>query len=235
MVEEPSHFDKEKGVLRDTVYSKQSEVKLAEKWLEHLRGGFDCLKPDRDWSERERVKLQLTALGFDSLRWSLEVMLKGYYVQAIALARLAWESWLNTTFLVLNPEFEIESWENFKKRPRPSEMRKKVAEKPPEGSEVYNKELLHGLNKMYKGYSGYSHPSQESLQVLIADDGNGRLTLNLGGAYNEQQFLQSVNYFFNASSMISSNFLFLLEDFESFNADGDELIGEVNEWRASLI
>ena len=85
----------EKDILLRTHAENQIEVKLCERFFGHLVDGFNLIESPFKSEELPRTILLIATLGYDSLRWSLELLLKGYYGQANALARMAWESWLN--------------------------------------------------------------------------------------------------------------------------------------------
>lgn len=219
----------EKEIARRTQAENQTEVKLCERFLGHLSNGFNLIESPFKWEELNGTILLLATLGNDSLRWSFELLLKGYYGQANALARMAWESWLNGAYVILYPE-RLEGWREFETRPWPKEMRKLVASRVAHGGSIPEKEIRLGMSNLYSGYSEYSHPTDIALRVLVSKRGEN-LSLRLGGEYDQTLYLQSVEMFCHASEVLIALLYVLLPAEKDYQTQGDELRDELSAWR----
>ena len=229
MTELRNPLQHEKDIARRTQAENPTEVELCERFLAHLGDGFNLIESPFKSEELNRTILLLATLGHDSLRWSFELLLKGYYGQANALARMAWESWLHGAYVLLYPE-RLEEWREFETRPRPVEMRKLVAKRVAQGGSVTEKQFRLGLSKLYSGYSEYSHPTDIALGVLIAKRGE-ELFLRLGGEYDQTLYLQSVEMFCHASEVLFALLYVLLPDEKDYQTQGDALRDELSAWR----
>ena len=219
----------EKEILRRTQAENRTEVRLCDRFLDHLRNGFNLIESPFKSEELKRTILLLATLGYDSLRWSFELLMKGYYGQANTLARMAWESWLHGAYVLLYPE-RLEEWREFETRPRPVKMRELVAKRVARGGSVTKKQVRLGLSKLYSGYSEYSHPTDISLGVLVAKRGE-ELFLRLGGEYDQTLYLQSVEMFCQASEVLFALLYVLLPDAKDYQTQGDALRDELSAWR----
>ncbi len=219
----------EKEIARRTKAENQTEVKLCERSLGHLSDGFNLIESPFKSEELNRTILLLATLGYDSLRWSFELLLKGYYGQSIALARMAWESWLHGAYVLLYPK-RLEEWREFKTRPRPFDMRMLVAKAVAKGGPMTENQIRRGLSNLYSGYSEYSHPTDIALRVLVAKRGE-EWSLRLGGEYDQTLYLQSVEMFCHASEALFALLYVLQPDEKDYQTQGDALRDEFFAWR----
>ena len=223
----------EKEVARRTRAEKATEVSLCERFFNHLGVGFNRIGKPFSWKEPDGTILLLTTMGFNSLRWAWELLLKGYYVQANALSRTGYECWLHGAYLLLYPE-RLEQWRVFEKRPTPAEMRRLVAERAAQAdSEVGASEFLDGMGRIYFEYSDYAHPSDLSLNVLV-DEKDGGKWLRLGCDYDAVLILQSTNMFCTAAALLFTAVDRLLSESPDYHEAGEVLINEMHEWRQNL-
>ncbi len=219
----------EKKIALHTRAENRSVVELCDRFLGHLTAGFNLIESPFKSKELNRTILLLATLGYNSLRWSFELLLKGYYGQANALARMAWESWLNGAYVILNPE-RLEEWREFETRPWPNKMRKLIAKRVAQGGSVAEKEFRLGLSSLYSGYSEYSHPTDIALRILVAKRGE-ELSLRLGGEYDQILYLQSVEMFCQASQVLMALLYVLLPAEKDYQTQGDALRDEFFAWR----
>ena len=115
-------------------------------------------------TEVDLIERLLSALGYNSLRWSWELLLKGYYAQAIALSRTSWEAWLHGAYLSLYPEVELKSRRDFDQRPKPSKIRQLVASRAGKIAPKLNVKALRA-----RSVSGREWPRGESSPPPLAD------------------------------------------------------------------
>ncbi len=220
----------ERQVARKTQQANAAEVSLCEQALNYVLDGFNRLERPFRWNDRSGTILKMATLGGNSLRWAFELLLKGYYSQANALSRLAWECWMHGAYLHLYQERPVKDWSEFDTRPAPAEMRKLVAERAAEVSTVDADELRDGMATLYHGYSGYSHPSEEALRVLVTKR-EGEFWLRLGPGYDDLLVRESSHFLSTAAVMLSTLFeLVGLEDMD-YKAKGGELRQAAADWR----
>lgn len=222
--------DDAKETSRRTQRDNELEVSLCERSLQHVFDGFNRLKRPFSWEERSGTILSLAALAANSLVCSFELLLKGYYLQANTLSRSAWESWLNGAYLHLYQDRAVSEWSEFPSRPKPWEMRKLVAERATESTDVDSEELRAAMDTMYIDYSGESHPSGESLRSMITKI-EGEVSLRLGPNYDDVLVKRSVNFFCIAASMVGTLFDFLPLDDAEYQEAAKRLSEDVAIWR----
>ncbi len=228
------HQSNEREIARRTREENVAEVALMEGFFNHLSDGFNALSPPFTPSESKTVRLLLATMGYNSLRWAFELMLKGYYTQANALSRMGMECWLNSLYLLLYPE-RAEAWKEFRTRPKPEKMRKLIADKMGE-LEVEDTDVAEqSMGAMYRALSEYAHPNEHALAILMEDQEHST-QLRLGGAYDRQLFIQSVDHFCYSAQALSTLMFGLLPEGEhgDFTSQGDSLNERLIEWRDNL-
>ncbi len=220
----------ELDTARLTQKKNPSELKLCDQVFHHLSDGFSRLPSPYTWTyDWQSATLLLATLGYNSLRWALELLLKGYYGQANALSRQAWECWLNAAYLLLHPD-KLDDWR--RRPPAPREMRKLVAERVAEQSgeaEAFRSKLW----DVYSNYSAYAHPSDVSAGVLWAKDGD-QLNLRLGGEYDDALIVQSADMFTQAGEMLFTLLYVLIPDDAEYETRGGAIRGGLAEWRKEI-
>ena len=234
MVEERDPLVHEKEIARRTQADNAREVSLCERFLGHLTLGFNRLAGSFEWQEPNGTILGLATLGHNSLRWAFEALLKGYYTQANALSRLAWECWLHGVYLLFYPD-QLGEWLEFKTRPKPSKMRKLVTQGIEEASAqlkqpIDGATLRADLDRMYSFYSEYSHPSDIAVTVLVGKR-NNEVWLRLGGEYDGLLLVQSADMFCYATEVLFMLLYVLLPEDSEYQELGTALRKELSAWR----
>jgi hypothetical protein len=228
------HQSNEREIGRRTRRENVTEVALMDGFFNHLSEGFNALSAPFTPSESGTKTLLLATMGYNSLRWASELMLKGYYTQANALSRMGMECWVNALYLLSYPDL-AEAWKDFKKRPMPKKMRGLVADKVAECGVEEAEVAKESMGVMYGAFSEYVHPNEQALAVLLEDQEDS-LLLRLGGAYDRLLFIQSVDYFCYSAQCLSSLMSSLLPDIKQgeFDSQGDSLQKRLIEWREKL-
>ena len=223
-------------VEQDTLQRTQREcaeaVNLAKRALDHLNDGLN-LMPDK-WAvpdAREGLILQLSALGYDSLRWAFEISVKGYYLQAYALIRQGWESWLHAAYLHVYRDRPVDEWRNFRTRPKPTAMRKAVAARS-SATGASNDEFAEAMDDIADAYAGFAHPSAESVRLTLGTRGDD-LWLRRGGEFDTGHFLRIVNFFCLTAYLLSTMMIILLpeETATDYRRRVDQLHDDLAAWR----
>ncbi len=209
------------------------DTALAERCLGFLNEGLN-LMPD-EWKVpdiRSGVILQLTVLGYDSLRWAFEMSIKGYYAQSHAMVRTAWESWLHAAYLHVYPEKAVDEWRDFRTRPKPVEMRRAVAARS-DRTGATNDALRAAMNDLADTFAGLSHPSNESVRLTLGTK-EGALWLLRGGEFDRTRFLQTANVFSLTACLLSTMLLILLPENEEYRVRSESLHNDLASWRSDL-
>jgi hypothetical protein len=223
----------EKRISERTQAENPTEVGLCERFLNHLGDGFNRIERPLAWEERKGTILLLATMGYNSLRWAWELLLKGYYTQANALSRTGWECWLNAAYLLLYPE-QLESWRDFASRPRPKKMRRLVARRWAELGLGEADEFQTAMDRWYSDYSEYVHPSDGALKALVAQRNSG-WWLSLGGEYDADLMVESTQMFCYAAMILSPLLYSFLPDTGEYRERAHELTREVAAWRRMLV
>lgn len=228
-----------RGVEQMTIARTQRNcakaVSLAERSLSHLNDGLN-LMPD-EWAVpdvREGLILQLTVLGYDALRWALEISLKGYYLQAYALIRQGWESWLHAAYLHVYRDRPVDEWRNFRTRPKPVAMRKAVAARS-SATDASGDGFAEAMDDIADTYAGFVHPSADSVPLTLGRRGED-LWLRRGGEFDAGHFLNTVNFFCLSAYLLSTMMIILLPDGTDidYRARVDQLHDDLVAWRSEL-
>src|SRR5688572_7255143 len=119
---------REQEVAQQTARENAEEMKLCDLVLGLFTSGFEAMGYQMVVEDVRLETAQLLAASFNTLRWSSEQAIKGYYGPSVSSSRTAWECWLNGAYLNLYPE-ALEGWKRFETRPKPDVMRKLVAER----------------------------------------------------------------------------------------------------------
>jgi len=165
-------YEHDTQVARYTQERNAEELELCRQALTNIATGFNYSRGRAVKQTVEHEIIQLLALGFRALRWSLEQLERGYYEQSISSARLAWDAWLNGVYLENYPE-AVEAWKDFETRPSPEKMRRLIAAKAgTHDLAVEARQALRDLyvgvkGKRFSGYSTFSHASADAIAVLV--------------------------------------------------------------------
>lgn len=233
MPDEEDHLANEQRIGRRTRRENPEETALCEAFLNYLTAGFNRLGTQAGWEERPLTILRLAALGYNSLRWAIELLLKGYYTQANALSRTAWECWLHGAYLNLYAERPLDEWRDFKTRPPPGQMRRLVSDRAAQEGPIDRLGFQDDMDSLYSQYSEYLHPSDRALRVLVTRR-DQELWLRLGGDFDGLLLLEATSFFCSAASMLSTLFYFLLPNDAEYHADGGALRETLADWRRRL-
>jgi hypothetical protein len=184
-----------------------------------------------DWKlpdERSGVLFRLCVIGYDSLRWGFELNLKGYYIQSFALVRQGWESWLHGAYLHLYPEREVSEWRDFRSRPKPSQMRKAVADRSSADGSI-NEDFRAALNDLADTYAALAHPTEDAVSATIALKGDELWVLR-GGAFDRARFLRTVNLLSLTANLLASLIWILLPEERAYYDEGQAMSAELAKW-----
>jgi hypothetical protein len=235
-------YQKETDIARQTAAENPQAMEFCEAVLVPFEKGFDLLNHQMKVEDVRIETTQLLAMAFNSLRWSQEQLMKGYYSPAVTMARNAWECWLNGAYLNLYPE-RLEEWKHHETRPRPWQMRSLVAEQST-GDTEERASFLEALNELYGGrdghrYSGYSvlsHPSWEAIRILVRSDGD-ELSLRVGPDYDRHLFMLAFDSYSTAALFAAGLFLHLLsgDDQQEFIHALDSAREPVTSWRNAMV
>lgn len=225
---DPQQF--ETRTAQQTQAECEAAVGLAERSLAYLNDGLNLMPAE--WtvpSVREGLILQLVTMGYDSLRWAFELGLKGYYVQAYALIRTAWESWLHAAYLHLYPERDVEEWKDYRTRPKPVAMRRAVAERG-DTTGALNDDFRSAMNDLADTYAAFAHPSETSLRSTLGKRGD-ELWLRRGGEFDQTRFLMTANLFCLTAYLLATMTWILLPNETGYREEGETLNTDLAAWR----
>jgi len=236
MADSLDHEANERQIAERTRAENREELELTDAVFNLMTDGFNLLpRPFNADDERRVLIVQLVTLGYNSLRQAQHCLLHGYYSQAIALARTAWEAWLHGAYLRLYEDVPLEAWVRFDTRPRPSVMRRRVASRSHPENPDSERRFLEDLDKLYSGYSDYSHPGERAVGVLLDRNEDGSLTLRLGGAFSTGLLCASVNLFCTSGYLLSTLLTWEIADgghpYQAYFDRGRALVAQINEWR----
>jgi len=234
--------ERETDIGTRTVAENPEEAELSDAIFVPFEKGFEALKPDVKVEDVRIETAQLLAMAFNALRWSHQQVVTGYYAPSVTMARSAYECWLHGTYLNLYPA-RLPEWKRSEKRPRPWRMRQLVAERMEPDDEARRAELLAAMNDLYQGKKGhrfsgfsvYSHPSWESIRVLVASDDDG-LRLRAGPDYDQNLFRNAFDLFCTAGLFSAALFGYLLAGAEqdAFVRELDAVKDRVRAWRLRM-
>ena len=217
MAEEPLNIiDEEKQVQKYTIGKHSEEFELMASMLNLYLDGFSLVgKYKLDNNEADWVLLLLLTRSFHSLRSCIELIKKGYYVQAIALTRIVTENY----FICGNCRKDQDIVEAI------------IHNKPnrPNGKTKFNyKSLAQNMGSSFtyeKDYTfecQFAHCSNLSANVMTKEIDDKNRELSLAPSYNELMFMASCELFFRNGLLMT----IFLESFLS--ALSEE---KVNVWR----
>ena len=225
----------ENHVREQTLKSNPTEVDLLSRFLNHVVTGLNKLPQPMTLAEPFNVVLLLAGMAFNSLRWSWELLLNGYYVQSNATTRVAWECWLHSQYLIFYPE-RLEEWKADRNNRRPVELRRRVAEAWTAQQTAGREEALSALNELYDRLSVYSHPNPQALALLLEDNQTGGATLRLGPAYDESLVVETTHLFcYTAGNVFSMPMVLLIPKHADYEAESEALKSELDIWRTNML
>ncbi len=119
--------DREHAVHRQAWQYHSNDMALADDLLSHLMSGFRELEVVKSPEDAQELTLLLVGSAANFLRSAHNLALDGYYVQALSLARNAYEYWLAGTWLNASPQDAPKLRQGSADWPTPSRMREALA------------------------------------------------------------------------------------------------------------
>ena len=162
-----------------TLADHANEIALLDRVLEHFLR-LDVLSGQKFESQAQRLILTLGVRSFNSLRCARDALLRGYYVQAMTLARAALEDWVTCLYVRKYPD-EAQRWYETDRPPSLGGMRRKLN----------HQELDATIKEAYDVLSKFSHPSFRSVAASV-DQTPGNTFLRLGGKYDAENFTGTI-------------------------------------------
>ncbi len=179
-------FEKEARLVEKNTCEQESEiVSLMKNSIGIFADGFYAAK-GADSSDEALAKMSLLSHSFGTLKCSVDMTLRGYYVQSMNLLRIVYENWIAYKYLEKNPHKAI-LWI------RPSERKK-----PPKHSAML-KEIdndyspLKGKMKgWYKTLCSFAHTDPLNLLSQISTvEVPGETSIHFGATYKRDLFRTS--------------------------------------------
>lgn len=209
----------ENRVRGSTLATERDATECIERLLDTFLKGFGTISHltiTEDGQPRE-ARLMLLTKTFNSMECARDLLLKGYYTQAITLIRTAWEDWLvcmdsmghpETAVAVLGRGGRVPSFKKMAARLDEEAFRSDWSEAGGEGS--------------YGVLSTYGHPRARALNALYNPETK---MLRLGPDYDERLFLFTAHYLLNAGIRMA----FFLAEAATDDWVKNTLVSSVNE------
>lgn len=160
---------------------------LGNEVLTLLNEGEATLSGQRWEDEATLVRLALCTRHFNSLRWALELLAKGYLQQSLALVRMALEDWAAAKYLGIRPneaDLFIEMAENpFKRNPKMPGFAQML--------NVIGGEPKARASEVYDFLSTHTHPRPAGVSAAFHRDEEG-IWLHVGPHYDREDFLRGL-------------------------------------------
>jgi len=216
--------DRERAVHRQAWQYHSDDMSLADDLLSHLMRGFRELESVQPPNEAQELTLLIVGGAANFLRSAHNLALDGYYVQALSLARNAYEYWLAGAWLNASPQDaaglrgESADW------PSPSAMRQALAQDERDDSVGPAGEGL------YDQLSRFTHPCFASVSGALDSKG----TLRSGPFYQRRRLLAFLDLAYETATLLHH---LLAQSFPSlregdWSRRSDELATKVAAWAA---
>jgi len=221
--------DREHAVHRQAWQYHSDEVALADDLLSHLMQGFRELEAVKSPDDAQELTLTLVGGAANFLRSAHNLALDGYYVQALSLARTAYEYWLAGAWLSCNPQDAPRLKQESADWPTPSRMREALAAAlAQDASEHEHPEPA--LGRIYHDLSRFAHPSAASVSGALDSKG----TLRSGPFYQRRRLLTFLDLAYETATLLHH---LLEQSFPSlrdseWSRRSDELATKVAAWAA---
>jgi len=217
--------DRERAVHRQAWQYHSDEMTLADDLLSHLMRGFRELEAVQSRDEAQELTLTLVGGAANFLRSAHNLALDGYYVQALSLARNAYEYWLAGTWLNANPQDTARLRQESADWPSPSDMKQALAQDAPEDANV-----APAGGQMYDHLSRFTHPSSASVSGALDSKG----TLRSGPFYQRRRLLAFLDLAYETATLLHR---LLAQSFPTlrdsdWSRRSDELATKVAAWAA---
>jgi hypothetical protein len=202
---------------------------LADDLLSHLMRGFRELEVVKSPDDSQELTLLLVTGAANFLRSALNLALDGYYVQALSLARNAYEYWLAGTWLNSGPQDATKLRQGSADWPTPSRMREALAAAlAHDASEHERAEPAPG--RIYPALSRFPDPSFASVSGALDSKG----TLRSGPFYQSRRLLAFFDLAYETATLLHR---LLAQSFPSLRESdwsrrSEELATKVAAWAA---
>jgi hypothetical protein len=221
--------DREHAVHRQAWQYHSDEVTLADDLLSHLMRAFRELEAVESRDHAQELTLLLVGGAANFLRSAHNLALDGYYVQALSLARNAYEYWLAGTWLNANPQDAAGLREEGADWPTPSRMREALAAALAHDASEHERPEP-ALGRIYHDLSRFTHPSAASVSGALDSKG----TLRSGPFYQRQRLLAFLGLAYDTATLLHR---LLEQSFPSlrdsdWSRRSDELSAKVTAWAA---
>ncbi len=219
--------DRERAVHRQAWQYHSDDMSLADDLLSHLMRGFRELEAVQSPNEAQGLTLLLVGGAANFLRSAHNLALDGYYVQALSLARNAYEYWLAATWLNASPQDAAALRGESADWPSPSRMREALAAAlAQDASEHEHPEPA--LGQIFHDLSRFAHPSAASVSGALDSKG----TLRSGPFYQRRRLLTFLDLAYETATLLHH---LLAQSFPSlqdsdWSRRSDELATKVAAW-----
>jgi hypothetical protein len=216
---------KQETIVREATKQRhRREIEIFTGVINTFTSGFNSIgsfELGKD-NESEYIWLLLTTRCFHSLRCSIDLMLKGYYSQAISLLRTGTEDWFICTNAQSNDKVRDYLLRGRGKMPSYSTLAKTIGT-----SKVYGD---------YKFQSKFTHSSQLSLRVLQDRNTN---EMRIAPTYDEMLFLACSELFMRVGLLMAEymgRFLYYIDrdKAKSWDAQNSQRINDTSNWLKEL-
>ncbi len=216
--------DRERAVHRQAWQYHSDEIGLADDLLSHLMRGFRELEAVKSPDEAQELTLTLVGGAANFLRSAHNLALDGYYVQALSLARNAYEYWLAGAWLSSSPQDAARLREESAAWPTPSRMKEALAQDASDDSVAPVEEGV------YDHLSRFTYPSSASVSGALDSKG----TLRSGPFYQRRRLLAFLDLAYRTATLLHR---LLAQSFPSlrdseWSRRSDELATKVTAWAA---
>jgi len=221
--------DREHAVHRQAWQYHSDDMALADDLLSHIMHGFRELEVVKSPDEAQELTLLLVAGAANFLRSAHNLALDGYYVQALSLARNAYEYWLAGTWLNASPQDAAKLREGSADWPTPSRMREALAATLAHDASEHERPEP-ALGRIHHDLSRFAHPSFASVSGALDSKG----TLRSGPFYQSRRLLAFFDLAYETATLLhrllAQSFPCLQES--DWSRRSDELATKVAAWAA---
>jgi hypothetical protein len=217
--------DREHAVHRQAWQYHSDDMALADDLLSHLMRGFRELEAVQSPDEAQELTLLLVGGAANFLRSAHNLALDGYYVQALSLARNAYEYWLAGAWLNCNPQDAARLRQETADWPSPSDMRQALAQDATDDARA-----APAGEQIYDNLSRFTYPSSASVSGALDSKG----TLRSGPFYQRRRLLAFLDLAYQTATLLHR---LLAQSFPSlrdsdWSRRSDELAAKVAAWAA---
>ena len=185
--------DRERAVHRQAWQYHSDEIGLADDLLSHLMRAFRELEAVKSPDDAQELTLTLVGGAANFLRSAHNLALDGYYVQALSLARNAYEYWLAGAWLSSSPQDAAGLKQESAAWPTPSDMKEALAEDASADDNVGPAE-----EGIYDDLSRFTYPSSASVSGALDSKG----TLRSGPFYQRRRLLTFLDLSYETATLL---------------------------------